>query len=219
MSDPPPSAAGPDGSEAELLRRLRARDEAAFAQVIDRHHGSLLRFALGFVRSRAVAEEVVQETWLAVLDGLGSFEGRSSFKTWLFRILANRAKTRGAREQRSVPFSAFADPAEPDAPAVDPSRFRPDGGWAAPPERWDADTPERRLQTREALRCLEEALESLAPAQRTVLTLRDIEGLDSAEVCNILEITETNQRVLLHRARSRLRAALEAHLAAGGSPC
>lgn len=195
--------------DAELVARLLAREEAAFVELIDAYHGQLLRFALAFVPSRAVAEEVVQETWTAVLGALPRFSGRSSLKTWLFRILSNRAKTRGVRERRSVPFSALAAQDESE-PAVDPSRFRRNGMWAdAPPRRWEDQTPEKVLADRRAVEKLEAALGALPENQRLVLTLRDVDGLESHEVCNILEISETNQRVLLHRARSRLRAVLE----------
>jgi RNA polymerase sigma-70 factor, ECF subfamily len=195
-----------------LLAQLRARDAKAFADLLERYHGALLRLALVFVPSRAIAEEVVQETWVGVLDGLDRFEGRSSLKTWIFRILTNRAKTRGVREKRTVPFSAFADPEADSAPAVEAARFRPDGMWGVAPRRWEDNTPEKLLMTAQAIQHLEGAIAALPPNQRAVLTLRDIDGLDSDEVCNILEITETNQRVLLHRARSKLRATLEQYV-------
>lgn len=195
-----------------LLAQLRARDAKAFADLLDRYHGPLLRLALVFVPSRAIAEEVVQETWVGVLDGLDRFEGRSSLKTWIFRILTNRAKTRGVREKRTVPFSAFADVDGDPEPAVEAARFRPDGMWGVAPRRWEDDTPEKLLMTAQAIQHLESAIASLPPNQRAVLTLRDIDGLDSDEVCNVLEITETNQRVLLHRARSKLRALLEEYV-------
>jgi RNA polymerase sigma-70 factor (ECF subfamily) len=195
-----------------LVARLRGGDEAAFRALVEQYHGMLLRLALVFVASRAIAEEVVQETWVGVLNGLPSFEGRSTLKTWIFRILTNRAKTRGVREGRSVPFSALSDPDDEHDPAVDPTRFKPNGRWMAPPRRWDDDTPEKLAMQEEALRRLERAIQELPPNQRAVLTLRDIDGLESAEVCNILEISETNQRVLLHRARSKLRRVLEEYV-------
>lgn len=195
--------------DLRLLGRLLAGDEAAFTALVEEHHAALVRLAQVFVSSRAVAEEVVQETWVGVLDGLASFEGRSSLKTWIFRILTNRAKTRGVREGRSVPFSALSNPEHGKEPAVDPARFRPDGRWASPPRRWEDDTPEKILSRREALMRLEAALEELPPNQRAVVTLRDVEGVEPSEACNILQISETNQRVLLHRARSKLRRALE----------
>jgi len=170
-----------------------------------------MRLALAFFPNRALAEEAVQDTWAAVVDGLSSFEGRSSLKTWMLRILANRAKTRLTREARSVPFSALND-SDLDVPAVDPARFSSNGRWAEPPQTWTDDTPEKQLMNKEAIRCLERALKELPPKQRAVVTLRDVEGLDSDEVCNVLGVGEANQRVLLHRARSKLRRALEEHL-------
>lgn len=199
-------------NDRAIVDRLRARDAKAFAELIDRYHGSLVRLALAFVPSRAVAEEVVQETWLGVLDGIGSFEGHSSLKTWIFRILTNRARTRGERERRTVPFSALSNDDTDAVPAVDASRFKANGMWGVAPRRWEDDTPERLAMNQQAVGELETALAALPAGQRAVVTLRDLQGLDAAEVCNILEISETNQRVLLHRARSRLRAVLEAYL-------
>jgi len=176
-----------------------------------------------YVRSRAVAEEVVQETWIGVLRGIDRFEGRSSFKTWLFRILANTAKTRGAREARSAPFSSLAPgPGGEEGggePAVDPERFLPADdpsrprGWALAPTPWPA--PEERLLSAEVQAVILGAIDALPPAQRETITLRDVEGWSSEEVRNALEISETNQRVLLHRARSKVRAAVEAYFGAG----
>lgn len=197
-----------------LVERLLAGDEAAFAQVVDAHQGALLRMAMAFVGNRAVAEEVVQETWIGVLNGLSAFRGQAALKTWIFRILANRARSRWEREARTVPFSAL----DTDEPAVDPERFGADGMWTAPPARWDADTPERIAERRESMECLAKALESLPPGQRAVVTLRDVEGLDSPDICNVLGISETNQRVLLHRGRSRIRKALE-RLISGDGEC
>jgi RNA polymerase sigma-70 factor (ECF subfamily) len=196
--------------DARTLRLLRARDERAFAGLLDRYHGPLLRLARSFVSSHAVAEEVVQETWVGVLDGLDSFEERSSLKTWIFRILMNRARTRGEREGRMVPLSSMTDAAgEPEA-AVDPSRFDARGMWATPPRPWETATAEALAGHRQALRHLEVALEALPAAQRLAVTLRDIDGLEAAEACVVLGISEVNLRVLLHRGRSRLRASLEA---------
>ena len=203
------AASAEDGA---LIERLLAGDEAAFAGLVDQYHGRLLRLARSFVKDHATAEEVVQETWIGVLKGLRSFKGRSALKTWIFRILVNRAKTRGVREARSVPFSALGDGDGPDEPAVDPARFRSDGMWANPPRRWEDDTPEAVFLRGEARRRLEQAIQELPPRQRTVLVLRDIEGVSAEEVCNILEITDTNQRVMLHRARSALHRALERYL-------
>ncbi|OGQ12244.1 MAG: hypothetical protein A2138_17120 [Deltaproteobacteria bacterium RBG_16_71_12] len=200
---------GASDADRALVAKLRARDATAFSELLERYHGPLLRLAMAFVPSRAVAEEVVQETWLGVLDGLDRFEGRSSLKTWIFRILTNRAKARGVREKRTVPFSALADDGGDHEPAVDAARFQQDGMWGVPPRRWEDDTPEKLLMTAQAIERLEGAIAALPPNQRAVVTLRDVDGLDADEVCNVLEITETNQRVLLHRARSRLRAVLE----------
>jgi RNA polymerase sigma-70 factor, ECF subfamily len=199
--------------EEELVAALRAGDEGAFAALVDRYHASLVRLARMYVRDRAVAEEVAQETWLAVLNGIDRFEARSSLKTWLFRILSNRAKTRGQREARSVPFSSIGDP---DEPAVDPDRFRPEGeqyagGWKQFPQPWEGD-PEERLLAGEARALILRTIEQLPANQRAVITLRDIEGFDADDVCNVLELSDTNQRVLLHRARARVRRALEHYL-------
>jgi len=198
--------------ELNLIEALRAGDERAFERLVAEYHASMLRLALSFVRNRAVAEEVVQETWLGVLNGLDRFEGRSSLKTWIFRILTNRAKTRGEREGRTVPFSSLAEPGE-EGPSVEPERFSgPDhrwaGHWAAYPERWET-VPERKLLSSEARTRIDDAIAGLPPSQRAVITLRDVTGLTSEEVCNVLELSETNQRVLLHRARSKVRAVLE----------
>jgi RNA polymerase sigma-70 factor, ECF subfamily len=195
-----------------LVQRLLAGDEAAFTRLVEKYHGALLRLARIFVPSQAVAEEVVQESWVGVIRGLPKFEGRSSLKTWIFRILTNRARTRGAREGRSVPFSALGNPDDAHEPAVSPERFQASGMWAAPPRRWESDTPETMLMQKQALERLASALEDLPPNQRAVVTLRDVEGLESSEVCNILEISETNQRVLLHRGRSKLRRVLEEYV-------
>lgn len=192
-----------------LLDGLRAGEEAAFATLVRLHGPAMLRVAQLYVRSRAVAEEVVQDAWIGVLDGVGRFEGRSSLKTWIFRILANKAKTRAAREARTIPFSTL----DPGEPAVDPDRFRgPEdrypGHWASPP----SSLPEERLLESETVSLVEREIDKLPPAQALVVTMRDVEGFDSEEVCNALDISETNQRVLLHRARSKLRNALEDYM-------
>jgi len=199
--------------DSGLVVRLRAGDEEAFTVLISKYYGSLLRLAMTFVSERSVAEEVVQETWLGVIRGLPSFEGRSSLKTWIFRILANRAKTRGKREARSIPFSSLKDPqSESDyEPAVDPSRFDARGMWAEPPQPWTNAAPEDLLQRQETIEAIQRAIADLPPNQRAVVALRDVEGVEADEICNILEISETNERVLLHRARSSLRRALERH--------
>jgi len=197
--------------EAHLVAALRARDEAAFRELIRMYGAGMLRVAQMYVSSRAVAEEVVQEAWLGVLKGIDRFEGRSSLKTWLFRIVANTAKTRGVREARSVPFSAFAS--DEDEATVSPDRFLGSGTgfpghWAAPPSR----LPEGSLLAAETMNVVQRAIDRLPPAQRAVLTMRDVEGFEADEVCNALDVTETNQRVLLHRARAKVRAALEEYL-------
>lgn len=201
-----------DPADAALVKRLLDGDEAAFNGLVEQYHGRLLRLALAFVSDRASAEEVVQDTWLAILTGLRSFQGRSALKTWIFSILTNRAKTRGQRDKRTVPFSALSGQHSQEDPAVSPSRFTPSGRWSAPPEQWDRDTPERLLLRRETRALIEQTIAGLPPGQRAVVTLRDVEGLDATEACNILEISETNQRVLLHRARARVRTALEQHV-------
>jgi RNA polymerase sigma-70 factor (ECF subfamily) len=199
-------------ADLKLLARLRAGDESAVVELVRRYQGTLLRLAYAFRPNRAFAEEVVQDTWAAVVDGLASFQGRSSLKTWICRILTNRAKTRLIREARSVPFSALKG-FDCDEPVVDPARFVPDGHWAESPRSFtDDESPEKQLITKEAMLFLERALQQLPLNQRAVVTLRDVEGLESDEVCNVLDIRETNQRVLLHRARSKLRQALEDQL-------
>ena len=207
----------PAGSDDQhTLAALRAGDEKAFLVIVQRLHPSMLRVASAFVSSRAVAEEVVQETWLGVLKGLAQFEGRSSLRRWIFGILANCARSRGVREARSVPLSSLGRE-EDEGPAVDPSRFRPPddshwpGHWSAPPVPW----AEEQLLRREAVEAAERAVEALPASQRAVITLRDVEGCDSKEVCQTLGISEANQRVLLHRARSKVRAALEDHFELG----
>jgi RNA polymerase sigma-70 factor (ECF subfamily) len=203
--------------DAWLVEGLRAGDQDAFVELVGRYGPAMLRIARLYVPSRAVAEEVVQETWLAVLTGIGRFEGRSSLKTWLFRIHINRALSRGAKEGRSVPFSSLArHELEADDRSVDPDRFRRDGDrpgwWASPPGQW-AEPPESSTLGRETISVVERAAAALPPAQRAVILLRDIAGWESDEVCDALGITPANQRVLLHRARAKIRKALEHHLA------
>ena len=200
--------AAPD-PDLELVERLRAGDEDAFMTLVRRLSPSLLRVARMYVPSQAVAEEVVQETWLGVLTGIGRFEGRSTLKTWIFRILLNRARTRGERERRTVPFAALArEEGEGGLPAVDLERFTPDGSWGAPPRRWEED-PELAQRSQEAVAKVRAEVGKLPEMQRLVITMRDLEGLASQDVRNALDISETNQRVLLHRARAKVRAALE----------
>ncbi len=208
--------------DARLLEGLRAGDEAAFRQLVDAYGPMLLRLAMMHVPSRAVAEEVVQDTWLAVLNGIDRFEGRSSLKTWITSILLNTARTRGERERRTLPFSLLRgrDPDGRDEPAVPPSRFQgrrgeQPGAWARPPVDWGP--PEERLSSDAARQVLLEAIAALPPRQRDVIALRDISGWSAEEVRNALDLSETNQRVLLHRARSKVRAALEKHYEAEGA--
>lgn len=188
----------------------------AFVQLVQRYQGPMLRLALVYAKSRAVAEEIVQDTWLGVLQGIDRFERRSSFKTWLFRILVNRARTRAVREGRMVPLSPHGGSDEAADASVPAERFLgPDHPewpyhWALPPTAW-AGPPEKQLLTRETLELVHRAIAALPAAQREVITLRDVQGWTAEEACNVLEITETNQRVLLHRARSRVRAVLEDH--------
>jgi RNA polymerase sigma-70 factor, ECF subfamily len=208
-------------SERDLCAALRRGDESAFSTLVSLYHAPLRRLALSYVRSSAVADEVVQETWLGVIRGIQAFEERSSLKTWIFRILSNTAKTRAERESRVVPVSALrAADLDGDEPAVDPDRFfdqqhaRWPGHWASPPARWD-ELPAEHLEGRELLDAMKAAIEELPSRQRQVIVLRDIEGWDSEEVCRVLELSEANQRVLLHRARSKVRQALEHHMGHG----
>ncbi len=202
------TATKPPDEDRELLARLRAGEEDAFMALVEKYGPSLLRVAQLFVPSRAVAEDVVSETWLAVVTGLERFEERSSLKTWLFSILTNKAKTRGQRESRTVPFSSFVGDGDEDDTAVDVDRFVRDGHWAAPPR----GVPEERLLAGEVRGVIDAAIAALPPNQRSVITLRDVEGLSSEEACNVLGLSETNQRVLLHRARAKVRAAFERYL-------
>jgi RNA polymerase sigma-70 factor (ECF subfamily) len=190
--------------DSELVHRLRSGDERAFTLLVERYHEPMLALAASFVPSRAVAEEVVQDTWLAALRGLDTFEGRSTLKTWLFRILVNRARSTGSKEQRSIPV---ADP----GPAVDPFRFGGDGGWADPPEHW-IEAAERRMEAGKLAGQVRVWIDELPARQREVVLLRDVEGMSSEDVCAVLALTEGNQRVLLHRGRSRLRQLLENEL-------
>ncbi len=192
--------------DAELIARLRAGEEEAFVLLVARHHAAMLRLARSFVSSSAIAEEVVQDTWLGVLRGLDGFAERSSFRTWLMRILVNRARSTGVHEHRSV---AVGDA----GPAVDAARFDASGAWMSPPQYWVEDSDDRLLAQALA-EPIQAALEELSPRQREVVLLRDVEGLNGQEVCDVLEISEANQRVLLHRGRSHLRQALETRLGA-----
>ena len=189
--------------DEELLGRLRAGDETAFAVLVDRYHAPMIRLALAYVPTRAVAEEVVQDTWLGVVRGIDRFEGRSSLKTWLFRILVNRARTAGPRERRHVPLG--------HGETVDPDRFTADGAWATPPAHW-SDEVDDRLDAAALAGSLREAIDSLPAGQREVVLLRDVDGVSSADACAILGISEGNQRVLLHRGRARVRQLLDVEM-------
>lgn len=202
-------------SSAQRLAALRGGDEAAFGQLVEQHHASLVRVAMQYVASTSVAEEVAQETWIAFVQSLDRFEGRSSLKTWLFRTLLNCARNRKRKEVRSVPFSAAFDPDEPAAPSVDSARFRTQGPWvghwAIAPRAFEIDG-EHALLRRELTEHMRRAIDALPPPQREVISLRDIEGVNADDTCEILGISEANQRVLLHRARSKVRAEIERYL-------
>jgi len=204
--------------EQDLIQRLRDGDEQAFVTLLDRYHASLVRLAMVYVRERAEAEEVAQDTWLGVLRGIGRFQARSSLKTWIFHILVNRAKTRAHRQSRTESLDALEDGGT--WRAVEPGRFHgPDhprwpGHWASPPESWDEE-PERRLLAKETLGRVREAIDLLPPRQGQVITLRDVQGCSAEAVCALLAVSPENERVLLHRARSRVRQALERYLGAG----
>jgi len=195
--------------DGDLVRRLIAGDEDAFRDLLAAYHTNMVRLARSFVRNPATAEEVAQETWLQVLNGLDKFEGRSTLKSWIFSILANRARTRAVRDGRTLLFSDMSGEAGDTESAVDPSRFNAAGYWHLPPRPWDDLTPERLAASGQLGERLAGAMDQLPDAQRAVVMLRDVEGCSSEEACNILGVTETNQRVLLHRGRSRLRRLLE----------
>lgn len=208
----------PPPTETEWLAQLRQGNETAFMTLVEQYHPSLVRLAAIYVNDDAVAEEVAQETWLAVLKGLDRFEGRSSLKTWIFTILTNRAKTRAVREKRTLPFSALENPdaLEPGEPSVSPARFRPPdspewaGHWKLDerPSPWQL-SPEANILSKELRTQIEQSIAALPPGPRAVITMRDLDGWSSEEVCNVLELSETNQRVLLHRARAKVRRAIE----------
>jgi RNA polymerase sigma-70 factor, ECF subfamily len=203
-------------ADLALVERLRAGDETSFMMLVEQHQAAMFRIARMYVSSRAVAEEVVQEAWLGIIRGLDRFEGRASLRTWMYRIVANVAKTRGQREGRSVPFSSLAGD---DEAAVDPEWFQgvadaAPGAWREAPDDW-AGIPEGRLVGRETLERIGRAIDVLPPMQAAVLRLRDVLGWSSEEVRNALDLSETNQRVLLHRARSRVRRELDAYLSEG----
>jgi RNA polymerase sigma-70 factor (ECF subfamily) len=223
LSSPASEDAAPAGGIASaddvaLVAALRAGDQDAFAALVDMYYMPMLRLAMLYVPSRAVAEDVVQEAWLGVLQGLQRFEGRSSLKTWIFRILTNRAKTRGEREHRSIAFSALQpDNPESDESTVDPEQFWPAdhpqwaNGWVSYPRAWEG-LPEERALTRELRNTIDQAIAALPPNQREVITLRDIEGWSAEEARMLLSLSEANQRVLLHRARAKVRTAIDQYI-------
>jgi len=219
-STPPGAAAATPGAgegEGDLLEALRRGDERAFARLVDRHHASMVRVARLYVASTPAAEEVAQEAWLGVLQGLATFQGRCTLKAWIFSIVGNCAKTRGARDKRMVPLSSLGREDQDGGASVEPERFldeshpRWSGHWSKPPEAWS----DERLVAQETVRAIGAAMEALPPAQRAVMTMRDVEGLGSEETCQVLGISEANQRVLLHRARSKVRKAMESFMDEG----
>ena len=203
-------------AEGTVLERLRRGDEGAFDELVNQHHSALIRMAMGYVADREVAEEVVQDTWMAVIESLNRFEGRSSLRTWICGILIHKAKDRGVREKRHTTFSAFESYDDDNDEAVDPSRFQQTGEWAGhwafPPQPWDDQTPEKLLASQQAVNAMQRAIEALPATLKEVLILRDVEGVDAKEVCEMLKITETNLYVRLHRARERVRTAVETAL-------
>jgi RNA polymerase sigma-70 factor (ECF subfamily) len=213
-----PTSSMASDDDVALVTALRAGDQDAFAALVDKLYMPMLRLAMLYVPSRAVAEDVVQEAWLGVLQGLHRFEGRSSLKTWIFRILTNRAKTRGEREHRSIAFSSLQpDNPETDEPTVDPGQFWPAdhpqwaNSWVSYPRSWEG-MPEERALTRELRTQIEQAITALPPNQREVITLRDIEGWSAEEACMLLSLSEANQRVLLHRARAKVRTTIDQYV-------
>jgi RNA polymerase sigma-70 factor (ECF subfamily) len=202
-----------DGPALDALRR---REPAALRSLVMRHHGSLVRLAQAIVKNREAAEDVAQETWIAVIDGLDGFDGRSALATWIIAILLNKARSHARREKRFVPLeSEFG--ADLDQPAVDPSRFQANGHWADPPIAFDGADPERVVAGREIWRHVAQVIDTLPPAQKSVLVLRDVEGRDAAETASLLSISRENQRILLHRARAKVRAAVEALMRGEGA--
>ncbi len=208
---------GASKEDLRMVEAMRHGDETAYGLLVAWYHASLLRLAMAFVPSQAVAEEVVQETWLAVLEGIHQFEGRSSLKSWIFAILKNQAKTRGVRESRHVPLSTIGNPGDDsDDPAVEPERFHFSGsrtdGWAFPLRSWDEITPERLLLSKESREYLEGAMRALPPTQRQVIRLHYMKGFTTREICKVLRISENNHHVLLHRGRAKLKPAIEYYL-------
>lgn len=214
----PAKAAGLTKGDDQLIAQLRRGDEGVFDILVNQHHGALIRMAMGYVADREVAEEVVQDTWMAVIEGLDRFEGRSSLRTWMFGILIHKAKDRGVREKRHTTFSDF-ESFDDNEEAIDPSRFQQSGEWAGhwafPPQPWDDQTPEKLLANQQAVHAMQRAIDALPTTLKEVLILRDVEGVKAKEVCELLKITETNLYVRLHRARERVRWAVETYLGKG----
>lgn len=203
-------------AEAALLAKLREGDAQAFDQLVKQNHAALIRMAMGYVAERETAEEVVQDTWIAVIDALDRFEGRSSLRTWIFGILIHKAKDRGVRESRHSTFSDFESCDDDQREPIDPARFHgagdAAGAWSFPPQPWDERTPEKLLASKQAFAALDAAVDALPAGLREVLVLKDVEGVDTGEICTLLKITETNLYVRLHRARERVRQAVESAL-------
>jgi RNA polymerase sigma-70 factor, ECF subfamily len=206
-------------AEEKLIARLRRGDEGAFDELVNQHHSALIRMAMGYVADREVAEEVVQDTWMAVIESLDRFQGRSSLRTWICGILIHKAKDRGVREKRHTTFSAFESYDDDNEEAIDPSRFQQSGEWAGhwafPPQPWDDQTPEKLLASQQAVNAMQRAIEALPANLKEVLILRDVEGVEAKDLCEMLHITETNLYVRLHRARERVRVAVETYLEGG----
>jgi RNA polymerase sigma-70 factor (ECF subfamily) len=199
------------GDEERIISALRRGDEAAFMELVEQYHATMIRVARAYVADTEAAEEVVQEAWLGLLQSLPRFEGRCSLKTWVFRILTNRAQTRGERERRGIAFSKLDRLDGDDGPSVDPDRFAQNGHWTSAPQSWD-DIPDERILASETREHIQAAIAALPDRQKAVITLRDVEGWPAEEVCELLGINATHQRVLLHRARSAVRTALEKYL-------
>lgn len=201
-----------------LIARLRSGEERAFDELVTQQHGTLIRMALGYVADREVAEEVVQDTWMAVIESLNRFEGRSSLRIWICGILIHKAKGRGVREKRHITFSDFESYDDDNDEAVDPSRFQQSGEWAShwafPPQPWDDRTPEKLLVSKQAVDCMQRAIDALPGNLKEVLILRDEDGVKTKDVCKRLNITQTNLYVRLHRARERVRVAVQTVLGA-----
>lgn len=216
----PARVTGTAKSDSQLIARLRQGDERAFEALVKQSHGALIRMAMRYVADRDTAEEVVQDTWIAVIDGISRFEGRSTLESWMFAILIHKAKDRGVRESRHITFSAFESHDDEGEEAVDPARFHASGElaghWALPPQPWNEQTPERLLASRQAFEALSNAVDELPAGLRDVLVLKDVEGLESQEICKRLKITDTNLYVRLHRARERVRQAVEISLHGNG---